>query len=114
MGAQLPLVDLRQAQVSLEAGSNIAGEERDTLHFAPPLISSATCYLADVTEPVWLFGALIRAGMLVGALESSLDKAVSYANERSQFGKRLANFRQSSSNSRKWPAPSVRHAWLPR
>jgi acyl-CoA dehydrogenase len=90
---RLALVDLRQAQVSLEAGSNFAGEERDTLHFAnAPVYAIGNLQLADLAEPVWLFGALIRACMLVGALESCLDKAVSYANERSQFGKAIGKF----------------------
>lgn len=87
-GERLALVDLRQAAISLEAGSNFAGEERDTLLFANA--SSQTCgqlCLAELGEPVWLLGALARACMLVGALEASVDKAVQYANERVQFGK---------------------------
>ena len=79
--------------VNLEAGSNFAGEERDTLHFAHARIHAiGQLQIADVQEPVWLFGALIRACMLVGALESSLDKAVGYANERAQFGKAIGKF----------------------
>jgi acyl-CoA dehydrogenase len=90
---QLALVDLRQSTVSLEAGSNFAGEERDILHFTNTRISAiGPLQIADVQEPVWLFGALIRACMLVGALESSLDKAVGYANERAQFGKAIGKF----------------------
>ena len=90
---RLALVDLRQPTVSLEAGSNFAGEERDTLHFAHARIHAiGQLQIADVQEPVWLFGALIRACMLVGALESSLDKAVGYANERAQFGKAIGKF----------------------
>ncbi|MDD2101402.1 acyl-CoA dehydrogenase family protein [Pseudomonas putida] len=90
---QVALVDLRQANVSLEAGSNFAGEERDTLHFANARVhTSGQLQIADVQEPVWVFGALIRACALVGALESSLDKAVSYANERVQFGKAIGKF----------------------
>ena len=90
---RLALVDLRQAQVSLEAGSNFAGEERDTLQFAgAPVQAIGHLQLTDVAEPVWLFGALTRACMLVGALESSLDQAVEYANERAQFGKAIGKF----------------------
>ncbi|CAI8885263.1 acyl-CoA dehydrogenase family protein [Pseudomonas serbica] len=90
---RLALVDLCQPTVSLEAGSNFAGEERDTLHFAHARIHAiGQLQIADVQEPVWLFGALIRACMLVGALESSLDKAVGYANERAQFGKAIGKF----------------------
>jgi len=90
---QLALVDLRQPTISLEAGSNFAGEERDTLHFADARTHAISpLQIANVQEPVWLFGALIRACMLVGALESSLDKAVAYANERAQFGKAIGKF----------------------
>lgn len=90
---QLALVDLRQSTVSLEAGSNFASEERDILHFTDTRINAiGQLRIADVQEPVWLFGALIRACMLVGALESSLDKAVGYANERAQFGKAIGKF----------------------
>ncbi|UVE18698.1 acyl-CoA/acyl-ACP dehydrogenase [Pseudomonas sp. LS44] len=85
---RLALVDLRQDSISLEAGSNFAGEERDILVFTAARAEAVgRLQLADVAEPVWLFGALIRACMLVGALESTLDKAVAYANERVQFGK---------------------------
>ncbi|RKS27332.1 acyl-CoA dehydrogenase [Pseudomonas sp. WPR_5_2] len=90
---QVALVDLCQAPVSVETGSNFAGEERDTLHFTrAPAQAVGSLQVADVEEPVWLFGALMRACMLVGALESSLDKAVVYANERAQFGKAIGKF----------------------
>ncbi|SDP23203.1 acyl-CoA dehydrogenase family protein [Pseudomonas jinjuensis] len=85
---RIALVDLRQAAIALEAGSNFAGEERDTLVFSQAAVSArGDLQLADIAEPVWLLGALVRSCMLVGALESSLDKAVQYANERVQFGK---------------------------
>jgi acyl-CoA dehydrogenase len=91
--ARVALVDLGEASVSLETGSNFAGEERDSLHFTNARVQAiAPLQIADVKQPVWLFGALIRACMLVGALESSLDKAVSYANERAQFGKAIGKF----------------------
>jgi acyl-CoA dehydrogenase len=87
-GQRLALVDLRQAAITLAAGSNVADEERDTLVFV-----NASCQvigqlqLADLHEPVWHLGALVRACMLVGTLEAVVDKAVMYANERVQFGK---------------------------
>ncbi|MBM7061728.1 acyl-CoA/acyl-ACP dehydrogenase [Pseudomonas sp. UL073] len=85
---RLALVDLRQPSIRLDAGSNFAGEERDSLEFSnASTLAAAPLQLADVAEPVWLLGALVRACSLVGALESSLDKAVQYANERVQFGK---------------------------
>lgn len=90
---QVALVDLHQASISLEPGSNFAGEERDTVHFTHAAVHAVgRVQIADVDEPVWLFGALMRACMLVGALESSLDKAVDYANQRMQFGKAIGKF----------------------
>jgi acyl-CoA dehydrogenase len=90
---RLALVNLRQDRVRLEAGSNFAGEERNVVHFAAtPVHTMGYLQLADVAEPVWLFGALIRACMLVGTLESSLDQTVQYANERVQFGKAIGKF----------------------
>jgi acyl-CoA dehydrogenase len=87
-GQRLALVDLRQAAVTLAAGSNFADEERDTLVFANAS-SQATGHLqlADLPEPIWHLGALVRACTLVGTLEAAVDKAVLYANERVQFGK---------------------------
>jgi len=87
-GQRLALVDLRQTAITLAAGSNVADEERDTLVFV-----NASCQaigqlqLADLHEPVWHLGALVRACTLVGTLEAVVDKAVMYANERVQFGK---------------------------
>lgn len=90
---RLVLVNLRQDRVRLEAGSNFAGEERNVVHFAAaPVHATGYLQLADVAEPVWLFGAMVRACMMVGTLESSLTKAVEYANDRVQFGKAIGKF----------------------
>jgi len=87
-GQRLALVDLRQAAITLAAGSNFADEERDTLGFVNASCqSTGQLKLADLHEPVWHLGALVRACTLVGTLEAVVDKAVMYANERVQFGK---------------------------
>ena len=84
----IALVDLHHDSLDRTLGCNLANEQRDTLHFHhTPVVATAESQLPGVSEPVWLLGALLRACMLVGALESALDKAVSYANERVQFGK---------------------------
>lgn len=88
---RLALLDLRQAAVTRQAGSNFAGEERDTLAFR-----QATCEalgrldLPGLEEPAWQLGALLRACTLCGALEAALDLAVKHANERVQFGRPIA------------------------
>ncbi|MDD1977564.1 MULTISPECIES: acyl-CoA dehydrogenase family protein [Pseudomonas] len=87
-GQHLALVDLRQATITLAAGSNFADEERDALVFANASTqATGQLQLAGLHEPVWHLGALVRACMLVGTLEAVVDKAVMYANERVQFGK---------------------------
>ncbi|MCY1279039.1 Crotonobetainyl-CoA dehydrogenase [compost metagenome] len=87
-GERLALVELRQDGITVEAGSNFAGESRDSLTFSAARSEAVgNLRLSGVAEPVWLLGALIRACMLVGALEAALAKAVAYANERVQFGK---------------------------
>ena len=87
-GARLAVVDLRQPDITLAAGSNFANEERDTLVFTNASSQAiGQLQLPDLHEPVWHLGALVRACTLVGALEAVVDKAVLYANERVQFGK---------------------------
>ncbi|AGI24325.1 acyl-CoA dehydrogenase [Pseudomonas sp. ATCC 13867] len=85
---QLALVDLRQAAVRLEAGSNYAAEPLDRLHLEDAGIAALAAQpLDELDEPAWTLGALARACMLWGALEATLDKTVEYANQRVQFGK---------------------------
>jgi acyl-CoA dehydrogenase len=85
---QIALVDLRHASLTRDVACNFANEQRDTLCFArTPVVTTAALTLPGISEPVWLLGALLRVCTSVGALESALDKAVSYANERIQFGK---------------------------
>lgn len=87
-GPRLALIDLRQAAITLTAGSNFADEERDTLVFDDASLQAiGELQLDDLPEPIWHLGALVRACTLVGALEAVVDKAVLYANERVQFGK---------------------------
>jgi len=84
----IALVDLQHDSLTRSAARNFANEQRDTLCFEhTPVVATAELKLPGVSEPVWLLGALLRACMSVGALESALDMAVGYANERVQFGK---------------------------
>jgi acyl-CoA dehydrogenase len=84
---RLALIDLRQRAVRCEPRSDAAGLPSDTVAFAQaPCIAEAASPLA-LAQPVWALGALARALMMVGALESLLEQSVRYANERLQFGK---------------------------
>jgi acyl-CoA dehydrogenase len=84
---RLVLIDLRQRAVQCEPRSDPAGLPSDTVTFKQaPCIAEAASPLA-LAQPVWTLGALARALMMVGALESVLEQSVRYANERVQFGK---------------------------
>lgn len=87
---RIALVNLRQAGVRIDPDVNLANEPRDTVHCtAAAVLAEAPRPFAQLNEPVWMFGALARAVMLVGALEAALATAVEHANTRVQFGKPL-------------------------
>jgi acyl-CoA dehydrogenase len=82
-------------------GKNIANEARDTLLFRRVRVS------ADAVAPLgkgvsrgalYRRGALARATMMSGALERVLDLAVTYAQERVQFGRPIAKFQAVQQN----------------
>jgi acyl-CoA dehydrogenase len=85
----------------LTAGKNIANESRDTLTFNNVRLSS------DQAAPVkggvsrsalYRRGALARATMMSGALEKAMDLAVTYAQERQQFGRPISKFQAVQQN----------------
>lgn len=75
-----------------DPGLNMAKEPRDTLIFAnAPVVASGVA--PGVPEnAVELYGALIRAVQIGGALQRILQESVKYANDRSQFGKPIGKF----------------------
>ena len=84
---RIALVDLRQAAVRCEPQLDAARLPSDTVVFdhAPCRTHAASPFA--LPQPVWTLGALARALMIVGALESALEQSVHYANDRVQFGK---------------------------
>jgi acyl-CoA dehydrogenase len=85
----------------LAKGKNIANEARDTLTFSDVRLSS------DQAAPVkggvsraalYRRGALARATMMSGALEKAMDLAVTYAQERQQFGRPISKFQAVQQN----------------
>jgi acyl-CoA dehydrogenase len=85
----------------LAKGKNIANESRDTLTFNGVRLSS------DQAAPVkggvsraalYRRGALARATMMSGALEKAMDLAVTYAQERQQFGRPISKFQAVQQN----------------
>jgi acyl-CoA dehydrogenase len=76
-------------------GRNVAGEPRDTLHFAAVQVTGDKVAPAPSgvdRAALYRRGALARAVLMAGAMERALDTAVTYAGERKQFGRPIAKF----------------------
>jgi acyl-CoA dehydrogenase len=74
---------------------NVAYEPRDDMHFdavalAAEDIRPAPDYLH--ADGLMAFGAAIRVQQLIGGMERCMDYALSYANERVQFGRPIGKF----------------------
>ncbi|MGE0387860.1 MAG: acyl-CoA dehydrogenase family protein [Gammaproteobacteria bacterium] len=84
---QVALVPMPAGRV--ENGANLAGEPRDTLVFEGAAVSAVPADLPPGVDAGALRrrGALGRAALMAGAMETAVDLAVRYANDRVQFGK---------------------------
>ncbi|WP_454918821.1 acyl-CoA dehydrogenase family protein [Xanthobacter sediminis] len=74
---------------------NVANEPRVSFTLdAAPVAEDAIRPLPEGAgaEETLLFGAFARAQQMVGAMERCLDLALTYANERKQFGKPIGRF----------------------
>ncbi len=86
---------------TVAAGRNIANEPRETLTFTNVrLPADAVGPLRDGVSRAGLYrrGALARAVMMSGALERAMDLAVTYAQERVQFGRPISKFQAVQQN----------------
>ena len=84
-----------------EKGKNIANESRDTLTFDGFHVEAdAAASLPNGVSRAGLYrrGALARATMMSGALERAMDLAVTYAQERVQFGRPISKFQAVQQN----------------
>jgi acyl-CoA dehydrogenase len=82
-------------------GCNIAGEPRDTLRFDGarlPADAAAPVPAGVSRASLYRRGALARATLMSGALERAMDLAVTYAQERQQFGRPIAKFQAVQQN----------------
>ncbi|MFP6808718.1 MAG: acyl-CoA dehydrogenase family protein [Pseudomonadales bacterium] len=80
-------------QFQLQQATNMAGEPRD--YISANFSISADQILEGNADPegsMLLLGALTRAVMMSGALESVLELSVQYSLERQQFGRPIARF----------------------
>ncbi len=88
-GACLVAVD--PAVARCDAGTNMAGEPRDTLHFqAAAVLGCAPAILS--ADQVRATAAVARAAQIAGACEHALALSRDYANLRVQFGRPIAKF----------------------
>jgi acyl-CoA dehydrogenase len=72
---------------------NLALEPRDTLTFEGAPVDAAAPAAAGLTlDTIWVYGALVRAAQMAGALQSILAQSVRYATERKQFGRPIGAF----------------------
>lgn len=87
--ARIALVDLGdRASASVAPYADVAGLPSDTVELdRTPALAVAPTPLPSLALPVRTLGALARSAMIVGALQSTLDQSVRYANDRVQFGK---------------------------
>jgi acyl-CoA dehydrogenase len=89
------------AGADMTRGKNIANEPRDTLTFNAVRIEadSASRLAGGVSRgSLYRRGALARATMMSGALERAMDLAVTYAQERQQFGRPISKFQAVQQN----------------
>lgn len=92
---QAHLVLLPKGLAVIEARRNVAYEPRDTLSFngvTLPAEAVRPAPAAMQADGLLGFGALLRVQQMVGAMERVLDHALTYANERVQFGRPIAKF----------------------
>ena len=90
-GYVLCIVD--RTDVVLIKDKNIAGEPRDTIE-VDVKIEATEIYKApdDICDYIERLGAMTRAVMMSGALESTLELAVDYSMTREQFGRSISKF----------------------
>ncbi|MEZ5743644.1 MAG: acyl-CoA dehydrogenase family protein [Sphingomonadaceae bacterium] len=82
---------LATGDAAIELHDSIAGEPRERL------VCDAIA-VEHIAADVFALGALARVAQIAGALDAALEKSVTYANERQQFGKPLAKFQAVQQN----------------
>jgi acyl-CoA dehydrogenase len=79
---------------SIVEGSNIAGEPRDDVHFDVKIGNDRVARLPQGFGSATLrrLGAALRTAQMAGAMAGALNMSVSYARDRRQFGRPIADF----------------------
>lgn len=86
----LALIPANAAGLAIDPGVNLAGEPLDTVRLER--CRSAAHVLTDGPADLLAHGALVRAAMMAGAVETTLASSVEYANQRIQFGRPIGKF----------------------
>jgi acyl-CoA dehydrogenase len=90
---------LARGAARVTADRNLALEPRDTLTFEGGDVVAAAPAGPDVSpRAVTVYGAMVRAAQMAGALESLLEQSVRYATERKQFGRPIGSFQAIQHN----------------
>jgi acyl-CoA dehydrogenase len=90
-GLVLCIVDRNVVDITEQ--KNIAGEPRDTIKVDIKLEATEIHKAPDdIYEHIERLGAMTRAVMMSGALESTLELAVDYSLTRQQFGRSISKF----------------------
>jgi alkylation response protein AidB-like acyl-CoA dehydrogenase len=76
-----------------ERATNLAHEPRDTMSFSNYPLAADGVAVPDRGQPdLFAAAALMRAAQIAGALATTVERTVTYANERVQFGKPIGKF----------------------
>jgi acyl-CoA dehydrogenase len=86
------LVVLSKSDYTVRHGSNLACEPRDTLEISTTLPIERTALMPVNIGSLHALGATVRTCQMAGAMARIGDQAVSYAQERQQFGRPLSQF----------------------
>jgi acyl-CoA dehydrogenase len=92
-GKALTLVTPRPAIIG--AAHNFAHEPRDTVTFENHAVPAESVSMADTClgpDGLRFLGALFRTAAMTGAMSRLIDMAVTYAQERRQFGRAIGQF----------------------
>lgn len=98
-GGRVALLSLRgQAGLTVLPQANLAGLPADTLQWRDVALPALGRLPWPLPQPAWTLGAVARAAMMVGALESALALALRHASERVQFGQPIGRYQAVQQN----------------
>jgi acyl-CoA dehydrogenase len=89
--AEGQVLSIEMAHTRITPGRNLASEARDEV-VLKHAVARAAAPAAVTSGQLHARGALLRAIQIAGALEHALDLACAYAQQRVQFGRKIAQF----------------------